>query len=162
MGARSAERPKPRRPMGSRRSSSDNDEVDVVRDEESNERREIRHEELTAPAFRSSVANRWRSHSFKNRCSTVSFKFSRSRERSIFRLYASITGIGLERRCSILRACSPLASSCHHGRLLSRLATHEASKTRVWTGRFFEGRRSRLPRKFRISKPIIEPSAASE
>ena len=73
-------------------SSSDNDEVDIVLDEKSKERREIRHEALTEPAFRSSAASRWSSHNFRNRCSTVSFKFSLSSVRSISRLYASITG----------------------------------------------------------------------
>jgi hypothetical protein len=51
-----------------------------------------------------------------------------------------------------------------HGDLfpVSGAVTHEARRTRVCTGRFFEGRRSRLPRKFRISKPMIEPSVANE
>lgn len=41
-------------------------------------------------------------------------------------------------------------------------ATHEAMRMRVCTGRVLEGRRSRLPRKFRISKPMTDPSAAIE
>lgn len=46
--------------------------------------------------------------------------------------------------------------------LFAGTVTYEARRTRVCTGRFFEGRRSRLPKKFRISKPMIEPSAARE
>lgn len=75
-------------------SSSDNDEVDVVVNKKSNERREVRHGALTEPAFRSSVASRWSSHNFRNRCSTVSFKFSLSNVRSISRLYAAMTASG--------------------------------------------------------------------
>lgn len=41
-------------------------------------------------------------------------------------------------------------------------AIHEAMRMRVCTGKVLEGRRSRLLRKFRISKPMIDPSAAIE